>query len=40
MGGTIPGIKSDEMEKYLDEIMNKTLFSGSFFCQLLQLFHF
>ncbi|AJA90307.1 preprotein translocase subunit SecY [Borreliella chilensis] len=39
-GGTIPGIKSDEMEKYLDEIMNKTLFSGSIFLSIIAIIPF
>ncbi|WP_024655326.1 preprotein translocase subunit SecY [Borrelia hispanica] len=39
-GGTIPGIKADEMEAYLDKIMNRTLFSGSIFLSMIAIIPF
>ncbi|UGQ16178.1 MULTISPECIES: preprotein translocase subunit SecY [unclassified Borrelia] len=39
-GGTIPGIKADEMEGYLDSIMNRTLFSGSIFLSIIAIIPF
>ncbi|UER67666.1 preprotein translocase subunit SecY [Borrelia sp. BU AG58] len=39
-GGTIPGIKADEMEGYLDRVMNRTLFSGSIFLSVIAIIPF